>query len=80
VKVYLMISEHFSNPGIVTRVCGTREKAVSEAVSCVNIMLIDMGIKPIMANEGDLQAALMHLHSVHGTPNCYADIEEHDVI
>ena len=78
-KVHLMIAEHYSNPGLVVRVCCTREKALSEALVCVNIMLKDSDMKPVIS-EADMQIAIKYLQDLHGAAHCYAEISEHEVI
>jgi hypothetical protein len=78
-KVYLMIAEHYSIPGVVTRVCDTWDKAVAEAIECVNAMLRDSGRKPV-ETQAEMDAALERLQDEHGAAYCYAEISEHTVI
>jgi hypothetical protein len=78
-KVYLMIAEHYSIPGIITRVCATRDKAIAEAMECVNIMLRDSGRKPV-ETETEMDAAIERLQDEHGAAYCYAEISEHAVV
>lgn len=79
-KVYLMIAEHHSIPGIVTRVCSTRGKAIFEALACVNMMLEGSDWPLATTAEGDMDMALEFLQDTHGAAHCYAEISEHDVI
>lgn len=78
-KVYLMAAEHFSTPGLVIRICASRELAVKEALACVNIMLADSKMKPVI-DEADMEVALTYLQNVHGAAHCYAEISEHALI
>lgn len=78
-KIYLMTSEHFSTPGLVVRVCASRDLAVKEAIACVNIMLSDSGVKSVMT-EPDMIVAINYLQGIHGAAFCYADISEQEII
>lgn len=78
-KVFIMQAEHFSVPGVVTRVCRSRDRAIIEAIACVNIMLADKGERAVNTEEG-FTSALNKLQEEYGAENCYADISEHEVI
>jgi hypothetical protein len=76
--VYAVTAEHPSVPGIITKVCATREKAVAEAIAFVNIILVGCGMKPVMT--ADMNVAIDYLQNVNGAAHCYADVVEHEVI
>jgi hypothetical protein len=77
--VYLLLAEHYATPGLVVRACATRERAVNEALACVNIMLADKGRAPV-ESESAMLTALDRLQGEHGAAHCYAEISEHEVL
>jgi hypothetical protein len=77
--VFLMMSEHYATPGLVVRICATRERAVREALACVNVMLTDSGLKSVI-DETDMRVAIDYLQDIHGAAHCYAEISEHEVM
>ncbi|WP_024517006.1 hypothetical protein [Bradyrhizobium sp. Tv2a-2] len=78
-KVYLMQAEHYEVPGIIIKVCATREKAVAEAMVCVNIMQQDKG-RPLVSTEQEMAAAVELLADEYGEAHCYYDISEYEVL
>lgn len=84
-KAYLMQAEHYNVPGIVVRICATRQLAVAEALACANIMLSDANQAhnarhPLVDTEDAMTSAIEKLQEEHGAAHCYVEISEHDVI
>jgi hypothetical protein len=77
--VYLMIAEHYSIPGLIVRVCATRDRAVKEAIGCINMMLTDND-EASVKTETEMLTAIERLQDEYGAAHCYAEISEHEVI
>lgn len=77
-KVWIVEGEHYSNPGRVLKVFGTKERAEDEAVSLVNIMLSDMGNKKRATRETWV-AIEAGLEDYHGAAHCYVIVNEYPI-
>lgn len=78
-RVYLVIAEHFSIPGLVVRVYESWADARNECVELVNIMLKDSGGCP-NATGADWERRLETLQDEHGAAHCYVELNDHNVI
>lgn len=76
--VHVLQAEHFSVPGIVTKVFGTDAAAQIEAMALVNCMLNDSG-RAQSANASNWHSKLEELQEEHGAAHCYVDIAPHTV-
>lgn len=76
--VHVLQSEHFSVPGIITKVFATYAAAQSEAMALVNRMLDDSG-RAQSANASNWHSKLEELQEEHGAAHCYVEIAAHTV-
>ena len=79
-RVYTMQAEHFAVPGIIFKICATRELAVAEAIAHTNIILKDCEGFELVSTEREMEEAIAIIQNVHGAAHCYVEIDEHDVI
>ncbi|KRQ07507.1 hypothetical protein [Bradyrhizobium manausense] len=77
-KVYLVIAEHHAVPGRRIYVCKTRRRAAKEAIACTNVILNDLGIKPVIT-EIDMEVVLCFLQD-NKKLDCFVEITEHELL
>lgn len=82
IKVHVMTAEHFEVPGIRMKVCASQAHAFAEALSCVNDIRADAGLKPVksITSDEDIEKAMAPVQDTYGAANCYVDITECDII
>jgi hypothetical protein len=72
-NIILVVAEHYSVPGIVTKAFDNEDKAKRECVSLVNIMLDDMGMPN--ADIANWEGCLAILQDIHGAAHCYVEYQ-----
>lgn len=77
-QIYLVVAEHYSVPGIVTKAFDTEDKAKIECVELTNIMLTDS--KMPNAGISNWEGCMAVLQDLYGAAHCYVEYSAIDVL
>lgn len=73
-QVYLVVGEHYSVPGIITKAFDSLSKAKQECVDLVNIMLEDMKLPH--ADLANWEGCLAMIQDIHGAEHCHVGYDK----
>lgn len=78
-KVYVLIAEHQTVPGVVIEVHATKASADASKLELVRVMLKDAHRVAIALAPDTVDRAIESLQDEFGAAHCYVEISEHEV-